>query len=100
MVGASRGRFGGCPWRASLRLSMKSVLLWGIAGMAIGGLLVPDFEPRSVRSPALWQVCCGFIAGILIAVVLGATTTGIFAGAILGVALGFLAPYWLKHFNF
>ena len=80
--------------------TLKSVLLWGIAGMAIGGLLVPDIEPRSVRSPALWQMSCGLLAGILMAVVLGAGAAGIAAGALIGLALGFLAPYWLNHFNF
>jgi hypothetical protein len=29
----------------------------------------------------------------------GAGGTGIFAGAVLGIALGFLAPYWLSRFN-
>jgi hypothetical protein len=78
----------------------KSVLLWGIAGMAIGGLLVPDIEPKSVRFPALWQMACGVLAGILMAIVLGSGVAGIAAGATIGLALGFLAPYWLKYFDF
>lgn len=80
--------------------TFKSMLLWAIAGMAIGGLMVPELEPRSVRVPALWQMCCGLVGGALIAVALQGSLRTIVISALVGVALGFLAPRWLKYFDF
>jgi hypothetical protein len=79
--------------------SLRFVLFWGIAGAAIGGMLVPEIEPRSVRVPALWQVACGAVGGALIALALETSAVGIVVGALVGLVLGWLSPYWLKYFD-
>ena len=80
--------------------SLRTVLLWGITGLAVGAMMVPDIEPESTRSPALWQMSCGAIGGALMAVALEGGALAIFVSALVGLVLGFLSPYWLKHFNF
>ena len=78
----------------------RSVLLLGIAGLAIGAMLVPEIEPRSIRTPALWQMSCGALGGALMAVVLHATPLGIACGGMVGAAVGFVAPFWPKWLDF
>lgn len=80
--------------------SPKKILLWAITGAAIGGMMVPEFEPNSVRVPALWQMTFGGIGGLLFAMALDGSAQSMFASTLIGVALGFLAPYWLKYINF
>jgi hypothetical protein len=80
--------------------SLRSVFLLGIAGAAIGAMIVPEIEPGSVRIPALWQMACGLLGGTLMAVAFGAGTLGILTSALAGIVLGFLAPYWMKYVNF
>jgi hypothetical protein len=80
--------------------SLKSVVLWAIAGAAIGVMLVPDLKRGSVRSPALWQVASGIVAGIFIALVLGGGAAAIVVGAMAGALMGYFAPIWLNHFDF
>jgi hypothetical protein len=63
-------------------------------------MFVPEIEPRSIRSPALWQMAWGASGGVLMAFVLQPSPLGFAAGGLIGVVLGFLAPYWLKYANF
>jgi hypothetical protein len=79
---------------------LKSVTLWAVAGAAIGVMLVPDLEGGSMRSPALWQMASGIVAGIFIALVLGGGVAGIVVGAMAGALMGYFAPIWLNHFLF
>ncbi len=78
---------------------LRSILLLGAAGLTFGAMLVPEVEPLSVRRPALWQMACGSTGGLLMAAFLDASPLGFFAGALIGMALGFLAPYWMKYVN-
>jgi hypothetical protein len=80
--------------------SAKSIVLWAITGVAIGGMLVPDTERGSVRSPALWQMACGLVAGIFIGLVLGGGAAGALVGAMAGALMGYFAPLWLNNFSF
>ena len=80
--------------------TLRSVLLWGIAGLAMGAMFVPEIEPRSVRTPALWQMSCGALGGVVMALVLHATPLGIACGAMVGAMLGFVAPFWPKWLDF
>ena len=77
----------------------RSIVLLGAAGLTFGAMFVPEVEPKSVRVPALWQMSCGLLGGLLIAACMKASPLGYVAGAGIGVVLGFLAPYWMKHFN-
>jgi hypothetical protein len=63
-------------------------------------MFVPEWEPDSTRTPALWQMSCGALGGIVMAVVLEASMAGIATGGLIGLALGFTAPLWLKYVDF
>jgi hypothetical protein len=63
-------------------------------------MFVPEIEPRSIRTPALWQMSCGALGGALMAVVLHATPLGIACGGMVGAAVGFVAPFWPKWLDF
>ena len=85
--------FGGLRFGYSLR----SVASLGACGFLIGAIAAPELEPKYFRYPALWQATFGALAGITLVGVMHPTTEAFLAGALIGLLLGLVAPYWIKH---
>ena len=82
-------------WRHGF--SPNTIVVLAASGAMLGGLAAPEFEPKRFRYAALWQIffgilgCLGFAAGI------AAPAEGYALAVLCGVALGYTAPFWLKH---
>lgn len=77
--------------------TLRNIGLLFSSGALIGAMSGPELEPKAFRFPTLWQVitCAfGFIAG---AIYFRASPEGVALAALVGIILGYLAPYWLKH---
>ena len=67
------------------------------AGLFVGALAAPEFEPKAFRYPALWQSAFGGAAGAIFGLLLSKPIDTILICAGVGGLIGFLAPYWVKH---
>ena len=68
-----------------------------VAGLIIGALAAPEFDPKLFPAPALWQALIGAVGGGLLALLLGAPAGSVTAAVVGGAGLGVLARYWLEH---
>ncbi len=76
---------------------MKSVVILGIAGAIFGCIGAPSLEPKAFARPALWEVIFSVLGCILFALAVESERDGYILAIIIGVILGYLAPYWIRH---
>lgn len=67
-------------------------------GITIGGLFIPELEPKATKKPVLFQTIVGAIGGSLLAVI----TTDynpqhLIIGLVAGTILGISAQFWIKY---
>jgi len=74
------------------RLSIVTVF-----GIFIGLLAAPEFDRKAFKSPALFQIICGSLAGATLGVFFTKQLELIILSSLIGGFAGWLAPYWLKH---
>ncbi len=68
-----------------------------IIGLLLGLIAAPEFEPKAFKRAALHQFLCGALAaGLAGAWLTGSLATGAML-ALIGGAIGWLAPWWLRH---
>ncbi|WP_423200799.1 Transmembrane protein (plasmid) [Cupriavidus sp. H19C3] len=77
--------------------SLQNVLFLGSAGFFVGAIGAPEIEPKLFRFPRLWQVSFSVLAGVLVAVHLQVGALGYSIAVLVGVILGYFAPFWIKH---
>lgn len=81
----------------SVGYTMKTLAWLGSAGFIIGAIGAPELAPELFRFPVLWQVSFSVSGCVLVAAYLEAGSGGFALAGALGLVLGFLAPYWIKH---
>ena len=81
----------------TLGFSTVNLLFLGGAGAILGMIGAPELEPGAFRYPTLWQMLFAVFGCTLLAVVLDAPPEGYVFAVVIGVVLGYLAPYWIKH---
>jgi hypothetical protein len=77
---------------------LQSLGILFFCGFLIGAMAAPELEPKAFRFPTVWRITTctlGFIVG---AIYLKASLENIALAAFVGAILGYLAPYWIKHF--
>lgn len=77
--------------------STRNLPMLALAGLALGAVAAPVFEPRLFRAPALWQAALGAVGGGLLAAAAGAAAGVVAAAVFSGAVLGALARYWIEH---
>jgi hypothetical protein len=77
--------------------SVVTFLSYGLAGAILGLIGAPEVEPKAFRYPTLWQILFAVSGSLLLAASLDAPPEGYAVAVVVGVALGYLAPYWIKH---
>ncbi len=68
-----------------------------ILAICLGTMTAPQFEPKAFRNPGRYQVIAGAIGGASAAYVLSENLEVVALGFLVGVVLGFLAPYWVDR---
>jgi hypothetical protein len=81
----------------SLGFSVESVTFLGVAGAVFGMIGAPEIEPKAFKHPILWQVFFSSVGSVLFATALRASAEGYVLAILIGLVLGYLAPYWIKH---
>jgi len=66
-------------------------------GATLGAIAAPYIEPKAFKRPIAWQVCCSVIGCLLVALYVHAGPEGYALAVIIGVILGYTAPFWVKH---
>lgn len=77
--------------------SPRSVLFLGAAGFFLGAIAAPELEPKLFLLPRLWQIFFSVLGCVLVAVHLQADALGYFIAVVVGMTLGYLAPFWIEH---
>ena len=83
----------------SLGYSASNVLFLGGAGAIFGMIGAPELEPEAFRYPRAWQILFAVLGCTLFAFSLNAQAEGIAVAVVVGVVLGYSAPYWVKHID-
>jgi hypothetical protein len=79
--------------------SLRSITLLASAGAVISAIGAPDIEPKAFRYPTLWQMFFSVLGCTLLALYREAGAQGYALAIVAGIILGYLAPYWVKHFQ-
>jgi len=69
------------------------------AGLACGALVVPEFEPKLIPFPAVYQTFVGAVLGGVIGFAFSSPLDWFIVAVFGGAIIGFLAPYWLKYIH-
>lgn len=77
--------------------TLQSVAGFAAFGATLGSIAAPYIEPKAFRYPITWQVCCSVIGCLLVALYVHAGPEGYALAVIVGVILGYTAPFWIKH---
>ena len=72
-----------------------------VAAAATGALLgvfaAPSIEPKAFKRAWLYEMGAGGLTGALLGLLLGTSIEAMGIGALLGVVVGYLTPFWIKH---
>lgn len=79
--------------------SLQNVIFLGSAGFFVGAIGAPEIEPKLFRFPRLWQICFSVLACVLVAVHLQVGALGYSIAVVVGLILGYLAPFWIDHIH-
>lgn len=77
--------------------SLKMSLFYFFLGAFLGAVAAPELEPKAFRWPVLWQISFAVIGCLVFAASVSAPLEGYILAGLLGVILGYSAPYWIKH---
>lgn len=76
---------------------MFSVVAAAATGALIGVFAAPSIEPRAFKRAWLYEMGAGGLTGALLGLLFGASVQAMGIGALLGVAVGYLTPFWIRH---
>lgn len=77
--------------------TMRNVAWLVVSGAIFGAVGAPWAEPKAFRYPTLWQIFFSVFGCLLLAGFLQSSAEGYILAVFVGVILGYLAPYWVKH---
>jgi hypothetical protein len=77
--------------------SVDSIIVLGAMGAFFGAISAPELEPKIFRFPTIWQICCSVAGSLLVAFVFKSGAEGYLLAVVLGVFIGYFAPFWIKH---
>lgn len=77
--------------------SLKSIISLAFAGVAFGFISAPEIVPKAFTSPTLWQISSSISGCLILAFAMSSPQEGYLLAVVVGLILGFLAPYWVKH---
>lgn len=77
--------------------TMRNVAWLAISGAIFGAIGAPWVEPKAFRYPTLWQIFFSVFGCLLLAGFLQSSAEGYVLAVVVGIILGYLAPYWVKH---
>lgn len=80
-----------------LGYDVASVSFLAASGAILGAIGAPEIEPKVFRYPALWQMSFATIGCVLLAVAMDAPLEGYMLAVLVGLMLGYLAPFWIKY---
>lgn len=96
-----------CSLSFAILFSIPSLLLyfgeWDrlaivfFAGLFVGLIAAPEFDPKAFNSAWLFQLICGVLSGLLAGLAFHLNHEGVFLTSIIGGLLGWSAHYWIKH---
>ena len=66
-------------------------------GIFIGALAIPEFEPKAIKKPVLFQTIVGTIGGCVAGIIFTNNLDYIIGSSFIGAVIGFSANYWVKH---
>ncbi len=75
----------------------KKLSFYLLFGLFIGLIATPEIDPKSFKTPWIFQSICGLIAGTVFGFGLDFESTNLLASIIIGGFLGWSAPFWLKY---
>lgn len=73
------------------------VALISCAGLFVGVVAAPSFEPKAFKHAWAYELFSGAAAGGAFGLAFGGVAEAAGLGALLGAFLGYLAPFWVKH---
>jgi len=79
--------------------SLRNIAFLASVGAVFGAIGAPYIEPKAFRYPTLWQMFFSVLGCALLAMYLQAGAEGYALAIVAGVILGYLAPFWVKHFQ-
>lgn len=85
--------FGG----VGLGYSIESISWLAAAGAILGAISAPEFQPKAFRYPAIWQISFAILGCTILAGAVSAPLEWYLLAVPVGIGLGYLAPYWIKH---
>ena len=77
--------------------SGRNIVFFGVTGVILGAIGAPELEPKAFRYPSLWQMFFSIVGCSLFAFAIQAPAEGYGLAVTVGLLLGYLAPYWIKH---
>lgn len=77
--------------------SIESMSWLAVSGAILGAISAPEIDPKAFRYPALWQILFAVIGCVILARAVDASFEGYLLAVPIGIAIGYLAPYWIKH---
>ena len=75
------------------------IITSSIFGFFIGLIAAPEFEPEAFKNSELFQLICGFFAGLVFGFFFNFGITGMFIGGIVGGLIGFSTSFWIDHIS-
>ena len=87
--------FGGMHFGFDLR----TVALLSVVGVMVGVMAAPEFERKPTFSwvVGIWQASAGVLGGVCVALLFVASAESAGIGAMIGGAIGLLAPVWIRR---
>lgn len=76
---------------------MFSVVAVAATGALIGVFAAPSIEPKAFKRAWLYEMGAGGLTGALLGLLFGASIEAVGIGMSIGAAVGYLAPFWIKH---
>ena len=75
----------------------RETAVHGLAGLFLGLLAAPEFDPEHFKYPVTCQSICGGLAGFIFGVALSYSAGYVALATVVGVVVGATAKWWLDH---
>lgn len=78
----------------------RALVVYGFIGAFLGAVGAPEVEPKYFKYPAIWQVTFATFGCVLFAHSVAASYEGYLVAVLIGIILGYTAPFWIKYVVF